>query len=53
MLLNILSVISYIRNPPPGLDNPYDEFKNEIRNQMESILKKYDGINTRSIAIQK
>ena len=39
--------------PAPGLDNPYDEFENEIRKQMELILKYYDGIHTRSLAIQK
>ena len=39
--------------PPPGLDNPYDEFKDEIRKQMKLILKYYDGINTRSLSIQK
>ena len=40
-------------SPPPGLTDPYDEFKNEIRKQKEFILKYYDGINTRSLAIQK
>ena len=40
-------------SPPPGLSDPYDEFKDEIRNHIEFILRYYDGINTRSLAIQK
>ena len=32
---------------------PYEELKKEIRKQMELILKYYDGINTRSLQIEK
>ena len=39
--------------PPTGLSDPYDEFKNENRKQMELELRYYDGINTRSTQIQK
>ena len=34
-------------------ENPYEEFKIDIRNTMQLILKYYDGVNTRSLAIQK
>ena len=36
-----------------ALENPYEDFKIEIRKQMELILKYYDCVNTRSLAIQK
>ena len=40
-------------SPPPEEADKYDEFKYEMRKHMESILNYYNGINTRSLSIQK
>ena len=40
-------------SPPPGLENQYEEFKNEIRKQMDLILNYYDGIKARFLQITK
>ena len=39
--------------PTENIEEPYEELKKEIRKQMELILKYYDGINTRSLQIEK
>ena len=40
-------------SPSENIEEPYEELKKEIRKQMELILKYYDGINTRSLQIEK